>query len=111
MAWWAPVHNPTAARSLPSDGAEACRSPDFVGLDPAATCVEATAAVVPADKWTVSAAIGYQSLDVNNDDTTWSVGVGCAFTDPVSIDVRDHDNAVDGLLPDGRAMAGLQVLF
>lgn len=92
-------------------GAAVYWSPDFFGLDNEATYVEANAVVVPADKWTVSAAIGYQSLDVNDDYTTWNVGVGYAVTDQVAIDLRYHDTDVDGLLSDGRAVAGIKFLF
>lgn len=92
-------------------GAAVYWSPDFFGLDKEATYVEANAAFAPADKWTVSAAVGHQSLDVNDDYTTWNVGVGYAVTDHVAIDVRYHDTDVDGLLSDGRAVAGVKFLF
>lgn len=92
-------------------GAAVYWSPDFFGLDEEATYVEANTAFVPADKWTVSAAIGYQSLDVNDDYTTWNVGVGYALTDHIAVDVRYHDTDVDGPLSDGRAVAGIKFLF
>ena len=92
-------------------GAAVYWSPDFFGLDEAATYVEANAAFAPADKWTVSAAVGHQSLDVNDDYTTWNIGVGYAVTDHVAIDVRYHDTDVDGPLSEGRAVAGVKFLF
>ena len=92
-------------------GAAVYWSPDFFGLDKEATYVEANAAFAPADKWTVSAAIGHQSLDVNDDYTTWNIGVGYAVTDHVAIDVRYHDTDVDGPLSEGRAVAGVKFLF
>lgn len=86
-------------------------SPDFFGLDEEATYAEVNAAFAPADKWTVSAAIGHQWLDVNDDYATWNVGVGYAVTEHVAIDVRYHDADVDGPLSDGRAVAGIKLLF
>ena len=92
-------------------GAVAYWSPDFFGLDEEATYVEANAAFAPAARWTVSAAIGHQSLDVNDDYATWNIGVGYAVTDHLAIDVRYHDTDVDGPLSDGRAVAGIKFLF
>jgi uncharacterized protein (TIGR02001 family) len=92
-------------------GAAVYWSPDFFGLDEEATYVEANASFAPADKWTVSGAVGHQSLDVNDDYTTWNAGVGYAFTDHVAVDVRYHDADVDGPLSDGRVVAGLKFLF
>lgn len=92
-------------------GAAVYWSPDFFGLDEEATYVEANAAFAPAEKWTVSAAVGYQSLDVNDDYTTWNLGVGYALTEQVAVDVRYHDSDVDGPLSDGRAVAGVKFLF
>lgn len=92
-------------------GAAVYWSPDFFGLDEEATYVEANAAFAPADKWTVSGAVGHQSLDVNDDYTTWNAGVGYAFTDHVAVDLRYYDTDVDGPLSDGRAVAGLKFLF
>jgi uncharacterized protein (TIGR02001 family) len=92
-------------------GAVVYWSPDFFGLDEEATYVEANASFAPADKWTVSGAVGHQSLDVNDDYATWNVGVGYAFTDHVAGDLRYHDTDVDGPLSDGRAVAGLKFLF
>lgn len=86
-------------------------SPDFFGLDDEATYLEANAAFAPADKWTVTGAVGHQWLDVNDDYATWNIGVGYAVTEHVAIDVRYHDADVDGPLSDGRAVAGLKFLF
>lgn len=86
-------------------------SPDFFGLDEEATYLEGNLAFTPADKWTASAAIGHQWLDVNDDYATWNIGVGYAVTEHVAIDVRYHDADVDGPLSDGRAVAGIKFLF
>jgi uncharacterized protein (TIGR02001 family) len=92
-------------------GAAVYYSPDFFGVDETATYVEASGSVVPADKWTLSAAVGRQSLDVNDDYTTWNAGVAYAFTDHVALDVRYHDADVDGPLSDDRVVGSLKFLF
>jgi uncharacterized protein (TIGR02001 family) len=93
-------------------GAAVYYSPDFFGIDEAATYAEANAAFSPADKWTISGAVGHQWLDVTDDYTTWNVGVGYALTDNLSVDVRYHDTDVDNAdLYKERVVAGLKVAF
>lgn len=92
-------------------GAVVFYSPDFFGLDEEATYAEANLAFTPADKWTVSAAVGYQALDVNDDYTTWNAGVAYAVTDNLVIDVRYHDTDVDSPLSDDRFVGALKVFF
>lgn len=92
-------------------GAAVYWSPDFFGLDEEATYVEANAAFSPADKWTVTGAVGHQTLDVNDDYSTWNVGVGYAFTETLALDVRYHDTDVAGPLSDSRIVAGIKALF
>lgn len=92
-------------------GAVVYYSPDFFGLDEEATYVEGNLAFTPAEKWTVSAAVGYQALDVNDDYTTWNAGVAYAVTDNLAIDVRYHDTDVDGPLSDDRVVGALKVFF
>lgn len=92
-------------------GAAVYWSPDFFGADEEATYVEANAAFSPADKWTVSGAVGHQALDVNADYATWNAGVAYAFSDNVAIDVRYHDTDVTGPLSDDRVVAALKFLF
>jgi uncharacterized protein (TIGR02001 family) len=86
-------------------------SPDFFGVDEKATYVEANAAFSPAPQWSVSGAVGYQALDVNDDYTSWNAGVAYAFTDNVALDVRYYDSDVDGPLSDDRAVAALKFAF
>lgn len=86
-------------------------SPDFFGIDEEATYVEANIAFEPAPQWTVSGAVGHQTLDVNADYATWNAGVAYAFTDNVAIDVRYHDTDVSGPLSDDRVVAALKFLF
>ena len=92
-------------------GAALYWSPDFFGLDEEATYVEANAAFTPADKWTVSGAVGHQALDVSDDYTTWNAGVVYALTDNVAVDVRYHDTDVDAPLYDDRFTATLKFTF
>lgn len=92
-------------------GAALYWSPDFFGADEEATYVEANAAFSPADKWTVSGAVGHQALDINADYATWNAGVAYAFSDNVVIDARYHDTDIDGPLSGDRAVATLKFLF
>lgn len=86
-------------------------SPDFFGVDEEAVYAEANAAFSPAAGWTVTGAYGQQSLDVNDDYTTWNAGVVWAFTDSLAFDVRYHDTDVDGPLSDDRAVVSVKYLF
>lgn len=93
-------------------GAAVYYSPDFFGADDEATYVEGNLAFAPADKWTVSGAIGKQFLDVSDDYVTWNVGVAYAFTDNLALDVRYHDTDVDNVdIYDGRVIGAIKVLF
>lgn len=92
-------------------GAAVFWSPDFFGVDGEATYVEGNIAFTPAAKWSVTAALGHQALDVSDDYTTWNAGVGYAFSEHYAIDVRYHGADVDSPLSDDRVTAGLKVLF
>ncbi|WGM31987.1 TorF family putative porin [Brevundimonas sp. NIBR11] len=93
-------------------GAAVYYSPDFFGFDDEATYVEGNVAFAPADKWTVSGAIGKQFLDFSDDYTTWNVGVGYALTDNLVADFRYHDTDVENSdLYDGRVVGTIKVLF
>ena len=92
-------------------GAVIYYSPDFFGLDDKATYLEANAAFAPADKWTISGAVGHQWLDFNGDYTTWNAGVAYALTDHLAVDVRYHNTDVDGPLTDDRFVVGLKASF
>ena len=92
-------------------GAVVYYSPDFFGVDDNATYLEANAAFAPADKWTVSGAVGHQWLDVNADYTTWNLGVAYAMTDHLAADLRYHDTDVDGPLTEDRFVVGLKASF
>jgi uncharacterized protein (TIGR02001 family) len=86
-------------------------SPDFFGADEEAVYFEANAAFSPAPSWTVSGALGTQTLDVNDDYTTWNAGVAYAITDNLIADVRYHDADIDGPLSDGRVVGSIKLVF
>ena len=92
-------------------GAAVYWSPDFFGADEATTYVEANAAFSPAAQWTVSGAVGHQSLDVNADYAPWNAGVVYALSDINAVDVRYHDTDVTGPLSDDRVIGTLKFLF
>jgi uncharacterized protein (TIGR02001 family) len=90
-----------AAGSVPAGpvtlGAALYYSPEFFGGVGDALYYEANASGSPADKWTVSGAIGHQSINDFSalDYTTWNLGVSYAFTDKISGDLRYHDSDID----------------
>ncbi|MFC0632363.1 TorF family putative porin [Brevundimonas balnearis] len=93
-------------------GAVVFYSPDFFGAaDEEAVYVEGNLAWALDSKWTVSGALGHQTLDVSDDYTTWNVGAGYAFTDNLVGDLRYHDTDVDTPFSDERVVATLKVLF
>lgn len=92
-------------------GAQVAYSPDFFGADEKATYVEGNVAFEATPKLTVSAALGHQWLDVGADYLTWNVGLGYAFNDVLSADVRYHDTDVDSPLSDGRVTFTLSAAF
>lgn len=92
-------------------GAAVYYSPNFFGADEQTTYLEANAAYAVTDKWSVSGAVGHQSLDVNDDYATWNLGVAYALTDHLAVDVRYHDTDVDGPLTDDRFVVGLKASF
>ena len=90
-----------AAGSVPAGpftlGAAAYYSPEFFGGVGSALYYEANASVSPHDKWTISGAVGRQTLEDFSafDYTTWNLGVSYAFTDKISGDLRYHDSDID----------------
>lgn len=105
-----------AAGSVPAGpatvGAAVYYSPEFFGGIGPATYAELNASGSPADKWTLSGALGYQSFsDFSGFDyTTFNVGVTYAFTDKVSGDLRFTDNDIDGCgdICDSRVVVSLK---
>ncbi len=93
-------------------GAVVYYSPDFFGADEEAVYTEANLAFAPADKWTVSGAVGFQTLDVSDDYTTWNAGVSYALSDVYAIDVRYYDTDVDNVdIAGARGVIALKAVF
>ena len=73
-------------------GAAVYYSPDFFGAaEDEATYAEINGAVSPADKWTVSGAVGRQWVSSDLDYSTWNLGAAYQLTDNLALDVRYHD--------------------
>lgn len=95
-------------------GAAVFYSPDFFGAsEDEATYVEANAALSPADKWTVTGAVGRQFLSSDFDYTTWNVGAAYQLTDNLALDLRYHDTDEHGFgsIYESRAVASLKAVF
>lgn len=89
-------------------------SPDYFGAaEDEATYVEANAAFTPADKWTISGALGHQFLSSDFDYTTWNIGAAYALTDNLTLDLRYHDTDEHdfGQIYESRAVATLKAAF
>lgn len=89
-------------------------SPDFFGAsEDEATYIEANAAFSPADKWTVSGAVGRQFLSSDFDYTTWNLGAAYQLTDNLALDLRYHDTDEHdfGSIYQSRAVASLKAVF
>ena len=95
-------------------GAAVYYSPDFFGAaEDDATYAEVNGAVSPADKWTISGAVGRQCVSSDFDYTTWNVGVARQLTDNLTLDVRYHDTEEHdfGDIYGSRAVASLKAVF
>lgn len=104
-----------AAGSVPAGpftlGAAAYYSPDFFGGVGDSLYYEANASISPADKWTVTAAVGKQTINDFSflDYTTYNIGVSYAFTDKFSGDLRFHDSDLGcGSICDSRVVVSLK---
>ena len=89
-------------------------SPDFFGAsEDEATYAEINGAVSPADKWTVSGAVGRQWVSSDLDYTTWNLGAAYQLTDTLAVDLRYHDTDQHdfGDIYGARAVATLKASF
>jgi uncharacterized protein (TIGR02001 family) len=87
-------------------------SPDFFGVDKKATYAEANWAYTPPiDKLTLSGALGYQWLDVNDDYATWHAGATYAVYGPFAIDVRYYDTEFSADAADERVVVAVKTIF
>lgn len=92
-------------------GAAVYYSPDFFGIDEAATYVELNGEWALTNSLSMSGAVGEQYLDINDDYTTWNLGASYALTDTVGLDLRYHDTDVDGSLSESRIVASVSLAF
>nr|WP_312164846.1 TorF family putative porin [Brevundimonas diminuta] len=95
-------------------GAAVYYSPDFFGAsEDEATYAEINAAISPADKWTLSAALGRQWVSSDFDYTTWNLGAAYQLTERLGLDVRyfDTDEHGFGSAYDSRVVASLKANF
>ncbi|CAN5310633.1 hypothetical protein BH10PSE2_BH10PSE2_20150 [soil metagenome] len=74
---------------------------------------KANAAISPADKWTISGAVGHHFVSSNFDDTPWNVGAAYQLTSNLAFDVRYHDTDEQafGDIYGSRAVASLKATF
>jgi uncharacterized protein (TIGR02001 family) len=109
-----------AAASVPVGpatlGAAVYWSPEFFGKTGDAWYYEANASVaIPNTKFSVSGAIGHQTIDLAKDYTTWNAGVGFALTDHVGLDVRywdtDLSKSESAGLADSRVVGSIKLTF
>ena len=102
------------AVGLATLGAAIYYSPDFFGAaEDEATYAEINAAISPADRWTISAALGRQWVSSDFDYTTWNLGAAYQLTGHLALDVRyfDTDEHGFGAAYDSRAVASLKAVF
>lgn len=95
-------------------GAAVYHSPDFFGAaEDQATYAEINGAVRPADKWTISGAVGRQWVSSDLDYTTWNLGAAYQLTRNLALDVRYHDTDQHGFGEGygARAAATLKAAF
>ncbi|MFC7377169.1 TorF family putative porin [Brevundimonas sp. GCM10030266] len=95
-------------------GAAVFYSPDFFGAsEDEATYLEVNGAWSPADKWTLSGAVGRQWVSSDFDYNTWNVGAAYQLTDNLAVDVRYHDTDENDFGDNygSRAVATLKAAF
>ena len=95
-------------------GAAVFYSPDFFGGLGDSLYYEVNASVSPAPKWTLSGAVGKQTLSDFSifDYTTYNVGIGYAFTDKISADLRFFDSDLGcGSICDERVAISLKAVL
>ncbi len=95
-------------------GAAVFYSPEFFGNTGDAWYYEANfSAAIPETKFSVSGALGHQTVDIGPDYTTWNLGVGFAITDHVGLDVRYWDTGGNkfGTIGDERIVGGIKLTW
>ena len=95
-------------------GAALYYSPEFFGKTGDAVYTEVNFSTsIPDSKFSVSGALGYQQVQGPADYMTWNAGVGYAFTDNLSVDIRYHDTDAHsfGNIYGSRLVGGLKFVF
>lgn len=95
-------------------GAALFYSPEFFGKTGDAVYSEVNfSTAIPDSKFSVSGALGYQQIQGPLDYMTWNTGVGYAFTDTLSADIRYHDTDGHsfGQIYGSRLVGGLKFVF
>ena len=106
------------AASIPAGpvtlGAALFYSPEFFGKTGDAVYSEVNfSTAIPDSKFSVSGALGYQQVQGPLDYMTWNAGIGYAFTDNLSADLRyiDTDSHSFGKNYGSRLVGGLKFVF
>ena len=106
-----------AAASVPVGkatlGAVVFYSPEFPFKSGEATYYEINGSAPINDKWSVSGALGHQSVVGPADYTTWNLGVGYAVNSHIGFDLRywDTDEHGFGRIYDSKVVLGVKATF
>jgi uncharacterized protein (TIGR02001 family) len=93
-------------------GAAVYYSPEFTGDTGDAWYKEVNATfTIPETRFSLSGAVGHQSIEEAANYTVWNVGVGVTITDFLGFDVRYWDTDLEGPLTDERVVVGLKAVF
>lgn len=85
---------------------------DFFGTEDSAVYYEIGASAPLAPKWTLSGAVGRQTLAASAGDyTTWNLGAAFALADRIGLDLRYHDTDAHGFGAGYDAAAVVSVKF
>ena len=94
-------------------GAVVFYSPEFPFKTGEATYYEVNGSLPINDKWSVSGALGHQSVVGPADYTTWNLGVGYAVNSHFGLDLRywDTDEHGFGRIYDSKVVLGIKATF
>lgn len=93
-------------------GASVYWSPEFTGKTGTGWYYEGNAAYTITPKWSVSGAVGHQSIEAGGSYTTWNAGVTFAPIGNIALDVRYYDTDVCCIdAYKGRVVAAVKATF
>ena len=112
-AYWEAKVAGSVAAGKGTIGAAVYYSPEFFGETGEATYFEVNGSVPLNDKFSLSGALGHQSVVGPADYNTWNLGVGYAVTPHVGFDLRYTDTSEHsfGKIYDGRVVLGVKATF